>query len=202
MLFLLTFILLYLPIKLFMPTKVIGKKNLPKNKQTGYILCANHYSNFDVILLDISLGKKINYLAKKELFKNKFFGGALTKLGAIKIDRENADVVAFKNAMNILKNKKPLGIFPEGTRNKNLNATNMNETKDGAIIFAGKSGVPIIPTAIAKRPKFFSRNKIIIGDPFYVEAVNPKKMTKEEISANSQKLAEIINTLHLQILSK
>lgn len=202
MLFVLIFALLWLPITLLIPTKVINKKNLPKRKDGAYILVSNHYSNFDVILFDIKLGRKYYYLAKKELFKNKFVAWFLRKLGGIKIDRQSNDITAFKNAMQTLKQNKPLGIFPEGTRNKGEDTAQMQEAKSGAIVFASKAGVPIIPMAIYRRPKLFRSNKILIGEPFLVEGENPKKLTKEEIEINTKKLEEIMKNLHSQLVDK
>lgn len=185
-----------------MPTKVINIKNLPKKKDGAYILSCNHYSNFDVILLDIKFGRKYYYLAKKELFKNKFISWILTSLGGIRIDRDATDLNAFKNSMQVLKKGKPLGIFPEGTRNKGEDTAQMNEAKNGTVLFASKAGVPILPVAIYRRPKLFSSNKILVGDPFYVVGENPKKLTKEEIEANTNRLQEEINNLHNQLVQK
>ena len=203
MIFAIVFALLWLPITLFIPTRVINKHNFPKRKQKeGYIVACNHFSNFDPILLDIRFGRKINFLAKKELFKNKLAGGLLKCLGGIKIDRQNNDITAFKNAMQVLKNNKPLGIFPEGTRNKGDDTADMQQAKSGAIVFASKVGVPIIPMAIYRRPKLFRSNKILVGEPFYVEGANPKKLTKEEIESNTACLVEIMNNLHAQLVQK
>lgn len=202
MFFILAYIFLWLPITILMPTKVINIKKLPKKKDGAYILSCNHYSNFDVILLDIKFKRKYYYLAKKELFKNKFISWVLTKLGGIKIDRDSTDVSAFKNSMQVLKNNKPLGIFPEGTRNKGEDVAQMNQAKSGTILFASKAGVPILPVAIYRRPKLFRSNKILVGDPFYVEGVNPKKLTKEEIESNTQRLQEEISSLHQQLVCR
>ena len=185
-----------------MPTKVINRCNYPKNKKQGYIVCSNHFSNFDVVLLDIYLAKKIYYLAKKELFQNRFIGWIIRGLGGIKIDRSTNDLTAFKNSIKVLKNNKPLGIFPEGTRNKGNEESDMLEAKSGAIVFASKTGVPIIPMAIYRRPKLFRSNKILIGEPFYPTGANPSKLTKEEVDENTKKLVEIINNLHAQLVDK
>ena len=202
MIFVLAFIILWLPITLLIPTRVINKNKLPRKKDGAYILTANHLSNFDVILFDLKFGRKFYYLAKKELFKGKFSSWLITKLGGIKIDREATDITAFKNSMQVLKNNKPLGIFPEGTRNKGDDSGEMLEAKSGAIVFASKAGVPIVPVAIYRRPKLFRSNKIIVGDPFYVQGQNPKKLTKEEIEKNTKRLAETINNLHAQLVQK
>lgn len=202
MFFVLAYIFAWLPITILMPTKVINIKKMPKRKDGAYILSCNHYSNFDVVLLDIKFGRKYYYLAKKELFENKFIAWILTKLGAIKIDRESSDITAIKNSMKILKKGKPLGIFPEGTRNKGDDIAQMNQAKSGTIVIASKAGVPILPVAIYRRPKLFSSNKILVGDPFFVEGENPKKLTKEEIEKNTLRLQEEINNLHSQLVQK
>lgn len=203
MIFAICFIILYIPLLILLPTKVLCKHKFPKKKnKEGFIISSNHLSNFDVMLFDIKFRRKIYYLAKKELFKNKLSGGFLKAVGAIKVDRQSSDVGAFKSAIKVLKNNKPLGIFPEGTRNKSEDYSNMMEVKSGAIVFASKTGVPIIPLAIYRRPKLFRRNVILVGDKFYPQGINPKKLTKEEIAQNTERLVETINLMHSQLKLK
>lgn len=153
----------------------------------------------DVVILDIKLGRKINYMAKKELFEGKFIGGLFKRLGGIPVDRQMADLAAYKSAIKVLKEGKPLGIFPEGTRNKQDEAE-MQEIKSGAIVFASKTGSPIIPVAMLKKPKVFRKNYILVGDPFVPQGKIPNKLTKEEIEINTNKLSEIMNAMHEQLL--
>lgn len=201
MIFFIAILILFLPVTILLPTKVICKNKFPKKHcKQGYVISSNHLSNYDVILFDVKFRRKIYYMAKIELFKNKFFGWLLTKLGAIKVDRATSDVTAYKNAIKTLKNNKPLGVFPEGTRNKGDDQSQMLEAKSGAVVFASKTGVPIIPLAIYRRPKLFRRNKILVGDPFYPQGVNPKKLTKEEVEQNVTTLTQIINGLHAQLV--
>ncbi|MBQ8468779.1 MAG: 1-acyl-sn-glycerol-3-phosphate acyltransferase [Clostridia bacterium] len=203
MLFVIGFILFFLPITLLFPTKVLNKKNFPKKKSDkGYVVCANHYSNADVMILDIKFGRKIFYLAKKELFKNKFISWVLKSIGGIKIDREINDIAAYKTAIKTLKDKKPLGIFPEGTRNKNGDDANVQEIKSGAIVFASKTGCPIIPVVMLRKPRVFRKNYILVGEPFYPHGENGQKLTKEEIEENTNELSEIMNSLHNQLLER
>ena len=60
------FILVSLPILVCIPVKIFGKKNY--NKKQSYIIVSNHQSNFDAIILNFYLGKRIRFIAKKELF--------------------------------------------------------------------------------------------------------------------------------------
>jgi 1-acyl-sn-glycerol-3-phosphate acyltransferase len=202
MLFIIAFVLLFLPISILYPTKVFCKNKLPKKKyKQGYIICANHYSNLDVVLFDVKFGRKINYMAKKELFENKFKSSIFKKLGGIPVDRSSADLIAYKKAIQVLKDKKALGIFPEGTRNKQDQAE-LQEIKSGAIVFASKTGTPIVPVAMLRKPKVFRKNYILVGDAFYPQGAIPTKLTKEEIEQNTTMLSNIMNGLHEQLVSK
>lgn len=193
MLFVIMFILVWLPITIFYPTKVIGKKNFVK-KQGAVVVC-NHLSNLDPILLNIKLVKKIRFLGKAELFKSKFGSWFYRGLGAIPVNRGTADINAIKQGLKVLKDNKPLGIFPEGTRNKGEDETKMGEIHEGAIMFASRAGVPIIPIIIYKRPKFLRRNVIAVGTPFMVSGENPNKLTAEETQRAVEEMKTKMNEL-------
>lgn len=193
MFYMISFFFCWVTVKLFYPTKVIGKKNLPKKQ--GYVLTCNHYSNMDPILLDVCLGKKLRYLAKKELFKNKFIGWCLKKFGGYPVDREKADIGAFKFAVKTLKDDKVLTIFPEGTRNKGNDDASLQDIKAGAITFASKAGVPIIPAMIYRRGRVWRKNYIVIGEPFNLVAENPSRLTHEETEDNALRLKNAMTEL-------
>ena len=192
MLYIIAVIVLFLPITIFFPTKIIGKKKLPKRP---YIIVSNHTSNFDCIVLDIRLGKKLYFMAKKELFKPKIKGFFIKHLGGYKVDRGGADLGAIKTSFKLLKKKKILAIFPEGTRNKARDIDGLLSVHNGAIVIAQKADVPIVPVVIEKRPKIFRRNRIVIGDPIFPNCETPKHPTKEETDAMTHEMVSAINDL-------
>ncbi|MBQ3158466.1 MAG: 1-acyl-sn-glycerol-3-phosphate acyltransferase [Clostridia bacterium] len=200
MLFAICFALAWIPIRLFYPVKVIGKKNLPKKK--GYVLTCNHYSNMDPVLLDVYLNKKIRFLAKKELFEKKFVGFFLKKFGGFPVDREKPGVSSFKFALNVLKENKIFGIFPEGTRNKNIEADGIMQLKNGAIVFASKGESQIIPIVIYKKPKVFRKNYILIGEPIELIGEDKKRLTHEEQEQNVQILVNAMTKLREEMDNK
>ena len=197
MIFVILFILLWLPLHIIFPMKVIGKKNLPK--KGGYVLTCTHSSNWDPILLDIYLGKKIKFLAKRELFDNKFVGWFLKRVGAYPIDRNNPDISAFKYSLGVLKKNKVLGIFPEGTRNKNLEERAIQDIKSGAVTFASKGETFILPMVIYNKAKAFKKNYLIIGEPLKIVGENPKRLTKEEVDMNTTRLAKELERLREEV---
>lgn len=163
--------------KIFFPTKIIGKQNIPKG---GAILASNHTSNLDAVLMVANTWEKRYYLAKKELFNNKIMSFFLKGIGAIKINRENPEVSVIKTCMKILKNNKRLVIFPEGTRNKS-DSMQLGEMKHGVSMFAIKAKVHIIPMFISRRPKMFHRTIITYGEPFELDSFYGKRLDSETL---------------------
>ena len=145
-------------------------------------------------MLAVKTWEKKYYLAKKELFKNKIFGFFLTKLGAIKIDRQANDINAIKNCLKVLKNNKKLVIFPEGTRVHNENME-LGEVKHGVAMFAIKAKVPVVPIFILRQPKIFRRNKIFVGSPFTLEEFYGKRLDSNELERAGQIVTAKMNEL-------
>ena len=182
----------FLPLAIFYPTKIIGRKNLVKGRA---ILTPNHTSNMDIVLMLANMHEKKYILAKKELFKNKFFGAVLKSYGGISVDRQNADIGAIKKCLKLLKKEKKLIIFPEGTRNKGEDLNKLLEVKTGTAMLAIKSKSPVIPVRILKRPKMFRLTKIIVGEPFELNEFYDQKLNNEVLEKASKIIAEKIENL-------
>ncbi len=180
--------LLWIPLSILHPTKIYGKKNLPKGKA---ILSSNHRSNWDIVLYLLHTRKKVKILAKKELFKNKFFGKILSKLGAIEIDREANDVNAIKQCIKALKEDKQLFIFPEGTRLKDESEV-LGEIKSGLALIAIKTKTPIVPIWIERKPKLFRKSIYHIGQPFELSEFYGAKLDEETLERANQIVREKI----------
>ena len=170
-------ILLWIPIMILHPTKVFGKKNLPKGKA---ILSMNHRSNWDYVLFGINSCTKYRVLAKKELFKNKLFGAILHNFGGVEIEREGNDINAIKKCMKLLKEDKKLLIFPEGTRLKD-DSEILGEVKSGMALIAIKTKTPIVPVWIERRPKLFRRSVYYIGKPFELDQFYGIKLDEQHL---------------------
>lgn len=186
-------LLFYIPAKLFFPIKVLGKENL-KHIDRGAVFACNHYSNIDGILITINLFKTdFKYLAKIELAKNRLSRWFFKMLGAIYIDRGKADITAMRRVMKCLKNNENIMIFPEGTRNKS-DDDGLQTMKDGVVYLASKTDSYVVPMLIEKRPKVFSKNRIIIGKPYLID-----KDKKSQTEHNTEELGNKINELRLSL---
>lgn len=116
------------------------------------MLASNHISDLDPIILAITCDRPVYFMAKKELFKYSLVSNFIKILGAFPVDRENADLKSIKHAMGLLREDKVLGIFPEGTRVKNVDIKNL---KEGIGLIAIKSKVDIQPVYIETDYKLF-----------------------------------------------
>jgi len=108
-------------LRLILSTKVIfhGEENL--KKVDNYFVASAHQSMFETFALQIPLDGPI-FILKKELLNIPLFGWYLRKIGAIAIIRETTtkENLNFfdKVKERIKKSKRPLIIFPQGTRVK------------------------------------------------------------------------------------
>lgn len=130
--------------KIFYPFEIRGAENCEGIKG-GYVICSNHLSNFDPIFLMISHKRPICFMAKEELFKNKFFSWFFTKMGAFAVKRGRNDKGALLKSENIIKSGEILGIFIEGTRSK---TGEFLRPKAGATLIAKNTGANIVPVCI------------------------------------------------------
>lgn len=155
-------IVLYPFYRLIFWYSVEGLENIPTDK--GVILCSNHISNLDPILWIIVMKRRIHYMAKKELFKNKFLGWFLPKVDVFPIDRDSLDVKSIKHAIKVVKEGDVLGIFPEGTRSPDGQP---HQAKSGVAYIARSAKCNVVPVAIKSKGSVrpFKRVKMVIGKP-------------------------------------
>lgn len=194
MIFWICFCIAFPFITIFYPTRVINKKNLPKAKKQNVIVACNHMSNVDGPLLDIKFGKKFVFLAKIELFRNKFFGWFLKRFGGIPVDRNKISLASIKNVLSTLNNHKHVCIFPQGTR-KDAGEIDESVVKDGIALFSLRTGTPVLPMVIVKKPRIFRPNRIVVGELIYPDMERAKdkeyfdEFTKQIIAKMNEMLA-------------
>ena len=167
--------------------KIVGKENLPK--EGGALLCPNHVSNLDAAVIVAMFQRKVNVLAKEELFKNKFLCWIADLFGIYPVKRGAADMQAIKISLKILKHDGLLLIFPEGTRNGMAKGVT---PKNGAVLIAGTAQKPIIPIGIQGSFKPFTRVIVNIGKP--IDYTNLKEEIKDKEQA-TKLTAELMKTI-------
>ena len=192
MLFYIAITLIMIPCLILFPIKKIGKKHLKQLKGKNFIISCNHTSNLDPVMIDITFNKKHRILAKKELFKNKFISACLKSLGAVPVDRSQADPRAMKEIFSLLKKNKPILIFPQGTRAKTVNIEE-GSAKEGVALFSLRTNTPVVPMMFTRKIKIFRRTKLIIGEPIYPDIT--RKKDKEYLDEYANLIISKMNDL-------
>ena len=143
---------------------VKGAENLP---QGAFLVCANHSSNLDPLFVAMACGieNHMHIIAKAELYRIPILSAVIKKLGAIRVDREIADMNTIKETLNYLKNGEKVAIFPEGTRNSEKGVIS---AKSGAAKIAERANVPIVPIYIPRNKPLFHKIHIVIGEAYTV----------------------------------
>lgn len=156
-------------LRLYTRLTVSGREHLPT--EGAFILAPNHRSYLDTPFAGTVRWKRMRFMGKDTMWKNRQFGWVLSALGAFPVTRGTADREALRRAIQVLEMGDPLVLFPEGERKQ---GPVVQPLFDGAVYIAIRAGVPIVPVGIGgservmpKRAKFIYPRKvhIEIGPP-------------------------------------
>ena len=180
---------------LFYRVRFYGRNNLPESG--GVVLICNHQSHYDPPLIAVGLRRRLNFLARKSLFKFKPFAWLIDMLDAIPLEIDGIGFAGIKESIKRLKNGEIILVFPEGGR-----------TWDGAIApflqgsltLAQRTKSAILPTAISgcfeafprtqKYPKLWGKFRVVYGKPIFYDEI--KGLTEEELRLLCEsKIAEL-----------
>lgn len=189
--YVLIFSILWVLAGIFYPWRTKGKEHIPE--EGGAVLCANHTSFLDPILVMLAATKKrpLHIVAKAELFKVPVLNWILKGIGVIPVKRGLSDVGSFKACLRVLHDKGLLLIFPEGTRVKEGQAV---DARAGAVVMAARAGVPVMPVYVEKKKRIFRKNSVVFGAPYKLE-FEGRKPTHEESQRMTEQLMARINAL-------
>lgn len=144
------------------------------------IVACNHASYMDPVALGIACPRPISYMAKAELFDIPVLGKLIERVYAFPVARgEKASAsAAIKKSVEILREGRALGIFPQGTRVRE----GEGEAKAGVAVLANLAKAPVIPAYVwgSKDAYRLHQIKVIFGEPMHLPA--DRKATREEIA--------------------
>ena len=171
-----------------------GGDNIPSTG--GAILAGNHISYGDPVLLWCKAPRAVHFMAKSELWDTWWLGWALDHLWAFPVHRGTADREAIQIATRLLGAGELVGIFPEGTRNRD----GMAEAQGGVAFIALRADVPVVPVGIAGTEKIrpegtslirFPKVTICCGDPICPEDI-PGESRREKVAAMTDEIMRCI----------
>jgi 1-acyl-sn-glycerol-3-phosphate acyltransferase len=180
---------------IFYGVRYYGRNNLPESG--GIILISNHQSHYDPPLLAAGLPRRLNFLARKSLFKFKPFAWLIDMLDAIPLDVNGIGFAGIKESFKRLKNGEIILVFPEGARTWDGEIAPFLQ---GSLTLAQRTKSAILPTAISgcyeayprtqKYPTFWGKFRVVYGKLIPYEAI--KDLTEEELRhLCEQRIAEL-----------
>lgn len=142
-------------------TQVSGTENVPRSGPL--IVACNHVSYLDPPGMGCFCPRRISYMAKAELFAIPVLGPAIRAVGAYPVDRHGSATAAIKRSLAVLREGGTVGIFPEGTRNRDGSV----QPQTGAALLAALAGAPVVPACIvgSDRALQLAAMKVAFGPP-------------------------------------
>ncbi|MBM4000664.1 MAG: 1-acyl-sn-glycerol-3-phosphate acyltransferase [Planctomycetes bacterium] len=122
---------------------VFGRHHIPKDG--GVLVCANHQSLIDPVLVGLCCNRRLNYLARRTLFDHRALGALIHFLDTIPLDRDGLGVEGLKETIRRLKAREMVLIFPEGTRSRD---GELRTLKPGLCAVAKRAGAALLPVGI------------------------------------------------------
>lgn len=177
-----------------------GTEHVPRTG--GVLLAVNHVGYVDFVYGGLAAnpsGRKVRFMAKREIFDHKYTGPLMRSLHHINVDRADG-IGSYQTAVNYLRDGEAVGIFPEATISRSME---LKEFKTGAVRIAAEAGVPLVPVILwgtqrmmtKDHPKDFSRGKTIlirVGEPLHPAGADPVAETAELRAAMSALLDRAI----------
>jgi 1-acyl-sn-glycerol-3-phosphate acyltransferase len=168
----------------------------------GVLLAVNHIGYADFVYGGLAAnpsGRKVRFMAKRELFDHKVTGPVMRSMHHIEVDRGEG-LASYRQAVEYLRSGEAVGIFPEATISR---AFVLKEFKSGAVRIAADAGVPLVPVILwgthrvitKDHPRDLSRGKTIaisVGAPLHPTGTDPVAETAELHKVMSAMLDETI----------
>ena len=172
--------------KFLFRVKYEGSEYVDKDK--NYLVVANHERWADPFFIWCGI-EDLSIMAKEEIFKFKPLGRFLLKKGVFPIARGKKDFGHVLQAVKILKSKRSLLIFPEGTRKARVKGV---KAKNGAMFVAKEADVEVLPVHIKENYRLFGSVKVEYRRPIKVDISKQDIKNKEVLSKETERVMKLI----------
>jgi len=176
--------------------RALGTRNIPVDG--AFIIAPNHFSHLDHFFTGVFIRRKVQFMAKSQLYGNPVLDYVFRVGGVFPVLRGRHDVEAFITAHAILNRGGCVGMYCEGGRSR---TGELGEPKPGVGRLALESGVPVVPVAIhgssgvrAWRRLRFPKVTIQFGEPISFQRVDAP--SREEQLATSQAIFERVKEMY------
>lgn len=188
--------------KFLFRVEYIGAENEKDIEKT--IVCANHMSNWDPVIMACIMKSNVNFMAKAELFKFKPLGKVLSMLGAFPINRGVGDLGAIRLTLGLLKDGNNICMFPQGKRYVGIEPE-ISQVKSGIGMMINHSKADVLPVGLytkGNKIRLFKKVYIVVGEKMSYDSLGFVENTKEEYQLVSEKIFERITELSKSVEKK
>ena len=157
--------IIWIFMRIIHPWKAVGADKIPEG---AAVICGNHTTLGDPLYVVCAMGGKrqTHVMAKAEVMKWPVIGFLLKKAGIIGVNRGKSDMAAVKECLKVLRGGEKLLMFPEGTR---VREGQVSEVQTGAAMLATRTGVPLVPVYIPAKKRRFRKTTVVFVEPYYPE---------------------------------
>jgi 1-acyl-sn-glycerol-3-phosphate acyltransferase len=124
--------------------RVEGRGNIPRTGPA--LLLSNHESYLDPLAVGLAAPRRLYYLARKTLFRNRLLGGYLRSVNCVPVDQEGVAKEGLKAILEQLQAGHGVAVFPEGERTW---TGKMQALKPGVHLLIKRVAAPIVPIGIS-----------------------------------------------------
>lgn len=163
--------------------RCFGRENIPA--EGGALVCSNHQSMLDPVVVGMVTQRRMNYLARKSLFRFFLFRWLIEFLDAISIDRDGFGLAGVKQTLTRVRRGEIVLLFPEGTRTRD---GQLGQLKPGICTLVRRGKVPLVPVAMDGPFQAWPRSaplpspdvaRVVIGEPIWPGEV--KDLSDEQL---------------------
>jgi 1-acyl-sn-glycerol-3-phosphate acyltransferase len=176
--------------------------NVPRHG--AVIITPNHFSQMDHFFAGVYIRRRVQFMAKSQLFTNPILTYIFTHGGVFPVRRGHNDEEAFKTAHTILRRGGCVLMYAEGGRSR---SGELGEPKRGVGKLALEAGVPVVPVAIhgsagVRRWKKLRFPKVTVqfGEPIPFDAVADP--TRERQQEASDRIFDEVRTMYAALQEK
>src|SRR6266545_6128085 len=180
------------PFKALFWVRVRGRGKVPRSG--AFVVAPSHRSLMDIFFTGYITRRRIRFMAKEELFENRFLAWLFSALGGFPVARGSADRAALRAAQQALEGGEPVAVFPEGTRRHGRDVVGLF---DGAAYLATRLGVPIVPVGIGGSEQILASGKtlprphrvaIVVGDRIQPPDRSAGRVRRQAVTDTTEKV--------------
>ena len=135
-----------------------GLENIPDEP---CLFVGNHQSYYDILCTYVWMKRPTGFIAKEGISKVPVMGWWMTLMNCLFLDRDNVKkgLQTILTAIDYVKEGSSIMIYPEGTRNKREDKTELGDFKEGSLKIAQRTGCLVVPVAISGTADLYENHK-------------------------------------------